>query len=56
MFAGAGLMHHLGWAASPAGVAPGGWLALTAGYALALGIAWAFTFARVAARSGACDV
>ena len=56
MFAGAGLMHHLGWAASPAGVTPGGWLALAGGYALALGIAWAFTFARVAARSGACDV
>jgi YedE family putative selenium metabolism protein len=56
MFAGAGLMHRLGLAASPAGVTGGGWLILAAGYLLALGIAWTFTFARVAARSGACDV
>ncbi len=56
MFAGAGLMHQLGLAASPAGVSGGSWLALAAGYALALGIAWAFTFSRVAARSGACNV
>jgi len=56
MFAGAGLMHQLGWAASPAGVTSGGWLILAAGYALALGIAWTFTYSRVAARSGACNV
>ncbi len=56
MFAGAGLMHQMGWAASPAGVTAGGWLALATGYALALGIAWTFTFSRVAARSGACNV
>lgn len=56
MFAGAGLMHQLGYAASPAGVSTDGWLALAAGYAIALGIAWTFTFSRVAARSGACNV
>ncbi len=56
MFAGAGLMHYLGLAASPTGVSPGGWLALAVGYALAFGIAWAFTFAGVVARRGACDV
>jgi YedE family putative selenium metabolism protein len=56
MFAGAGLMHQGGLAASPAGVTDVGWLALAAGYALALGIAWIFTFSRVAARSGACNV
>jgi YedE family putative selenium metabolism protein len=56
MFAGASLMHQLGLAASPAGVTGGGWLILAAGYGLALGIAWTFTYSRVAARSGACNV
>ncbi len=56
MFAGAGMMHQLGWAASPAGVTPGGWMALGAGYAVALGIAWTYTFARAMSRGAACDV
>ncbi len=53
MFAGAGLMHSLGLAASPAGVTPGGWMALALGYATALAIAWVFTGVRALAGKGA---
>ena len=53
MFVGAGLAHRLGLAASPAGVPEAGWLALAAGYAAALAIAWGFTAARVTVKGGA---
>jgi len=53
MFAGAGLMHGLGLAASPAGVSASGWLVLAGGYVLAFSIAWVFTAARATVRGGA---
>lgn len=53
MFAGAGLMHNLGLAASPAGVSVTGWLALALGYLLAFSIAWVFCQARATAKGGA---
>jgi YedE family putative selenium metabolism protein len=53
MLAGAGLVHRLGLAASPAGVPEGGWVALALSYALTFGIAWLFTFSRVVVKEGA---
>jgi hypothetical protein len=46
-------MHSMGLAASPAGVTPGGWMALALGYAAALAIAWVFTGVRALAGKGA---
>ena len=53
MFAGAGLAHRLGLAASPSGIPEIGWLALVAGYVVAFAIAWAFTAGRVTVKGGA---
>jgi YedE family putative selenium metabolism protein len=53
MFAGAGLMHSLGLAASPAGVTGGGWAALAIGYGAAFAVAYGFSLIRATARGGA---
>ena len=53
MFIGAGIMHRLGLAASPAGIPLGGWVALALGYGVAFTIAWGFSQARAAVREGA---
>jgi YedE family putative selenium metabolism protein len=53
MLAGAGLMHNLGLAASPAGVPASGWLALALGYLAAFAIAWVFSGARATVKGGA---
>lgn len=53
MFVGAGLMHTLGLAASPAGVSGGGWAALAVGYVVAFAIAWGFSLIRATVKGGA---
>ncbi|MBM4274835.1 MAG: YedE-related selenium metabolism membrane protein [Deltaproteobacteria bacterium] len=53
MLAGAGLMHSLGLAASPAGVSGGGWAALAVGYAAAFSIAYGFSLIRATAKGSA---
>jgi YedE family putative selenium metabolism protein len=53
MFIGAGIMHRLGLAASPAGIPLGGWVALALGYVVAFTIAWGFSQARAAVGEGA---